>query len=240
MLPLPKKAIGTFAAIILISFAINGCALRSSPSPPFFSIHYDSLLSRNNIALIIPGLNQTCFDPGYDSIGAYYKNNGITPVYVTINWKAVGIKNLSAAASQIHHMLQDSFPLSHFYLFGFSFGAVISLKLSQLTRVEQILLCSMSPMFDEDRIHQIVPFRQLLGIVTDYSKNGLSYSASKGTCVIFLYGDHDSFVINKAIIRNRKDYFTCNETHIVPNAGHNIAGRSYLASIQRIVQRCGK
>jgi hypothetical protein len=240
MFYLPGKSIRDFAIIILFAIPFDGCALNSSPTTNFFSINYDSSLSRNNLALIIPGMNQTCSDSEYDSIGAYYTSNGIAPVYVNINWKAVGIKNLSAAAIQLHDMLKDSFPKSHIYLFGFSFGAVISLKLSQLMRAEQVLLCSMSPLFAEDRIHQIFPFGQILGMITDYSKNGLSYSASKGTCVIFLYGDHDSFAVNKAIIQNRKDFFICNETGIVPNARHNVSGRSYLTAIQRIVQRVGK
>ena len=229
-----------FALIILFTITLNGSALNPSRTPIFFSIQYDSSLPRNNLALIIPGMNQTCSDPGYDSIGAFYKARGIDPVYVNVNWKAVGIKNLTAAAIQIKDMLKDTFPESHFYLFGFSFGAVISLKLSQMMHAEQVLLCSMSPMFAEDRIHQIFPFGQILGMFTDYSKNGLSYSASKGTCLIFLYGDHDSFAINKSIILNRKTFFTCNETSMVPNARHNISGQSYLTAIHKIVQRFGK
>jgi hypothetical protein len=240
MFNLHGRSIYDLVITILLAIAFDGCALNSSHTPVFFSIQYDSSLSRNNLALIIPGMNQTCSDPGYDSIAAFYKYNGITPIYVNINWKVVGIKNLTAAAIQIHDMLKDSFPESQCYLFGFSFGAVISLKLAQLMRVEQVLLCSMSPMFAEDKIHQIFPLGQILGMITDYSKNGLSYSASKGTCVIFLYGDHDSYAINKAIIQNRKDFFTCNETSIVPNARHDISDRSYLMAIQRIVQRIGK
>jgi alpha/beta superfamily hydrolase len=211
--------------------------LNSSDNSALFSIQYDSSLPRSNLALIIPGMNQTCSDLGYDFIGTFYKSIGISPVYVNINWKAVGINDLSDAAFQIHNMLKDSFPESNLYLFGFSFGAVITLKLSQLANTEHILLCSMSPLFSEDRIHQIFPFRQILSIVTDYSKNGLSYSSSNKTCVVFLYGDHDSFAITKAIIQNRKEYFTCNQTIIIPNARHNISGSSYLSTIRQTIHR---
>lgn len=226
--------------IIIFAIIINGCTSNTSQITKLFSIKYDSSMSKSNLALIIPGMNQTCSYPGYDSIGAFYQSCGITPVYVNINWKAVGIKNLTAASVQLQNMLKDSFPESHFYLFGFSFGAVISLKLSQLIKPEQELLCSMTPAFAEDRIHQIFPFRQILSIITDYSKNGLSYSASERTCVIFLYGDHDSFLINKAIINYRKSFFKCNETLMVPDARHDISSHSYLVTIQQIVQRIGK
>jgi alpha/beta superfamily hydrolase len=222
-----------FVLIVLIG---NGYAMNSS-SKNLFSIHYDISIPHDNIALIIPGRNQKNSDPGYDSVGAYYKSKGISPVYVNIDWKVVGIGKLSDAAFQIDSMLKDSFPDSHVFLFGFSFGAVISLKLSQLICAEQIILCSMSPLFSEDRFYQIFPFKQLMGIVTDYSSNGLSYSSSLGTCVYFLYGDHDNFVINKAIIKNRKTSFKCNETRIVANTGHNISSHSYLKAIKQIVQK---
>jgi hypothetical protein len=235
-----SKFIDYIATTILFAMVINGCTLNSSKSPHVILIQYDSSGSRNNLALIIPGMNQTCSDPGYDSIGTYYKSIGITPVYININWKVIGVENLTSVAMQLHDMLKDSFPESHFYLFGFSFGAVISLKLSQLMSTEHILLCSMSPMFTEDIIHQIFPFRQILGMVTDYSENGLSYSASKKKCIVFLYGSKDSFALNKAIIQNRKHFFSCNETIIIPNAKHNISDGSYLKAIQRIVQRIGK
>ena len=185
-------------------------------------------------------MNQTDSNPGYDSIGVYYKNRGIMPVYVNINWKSVGFNNLSTSAFQIKTLLKDSFPDSHVFLFGFSFGAVISLKLAQLINAEQILLCSMSPAFVEDRVNQRFPFKQISGFFTDYSMNGLSYSANQGKCIYFLYGDHDSFLINKAIIQSRKSFFRCNETIIVKNAHHNISDQTYLKAIYQIVQRINK
>jgi hypothetical protein len=158
------KSFCSLIIFILFTITFDSCVSDSSHAPKYFSLQYDSSLSRSKIALIIPGMSQTCSNPGYDSIGVYYKSCGITPVYVNINWKAVGIKNLTAAAVQLRKMLKDSFPQSKIYLFGFSFGAVITLKLSQMIQPEQVLLCSMSPMFAEDRIYQIFPFKQLTAI----------------------------------------------------------------------------
>jgi hypothetical protein len=240
MLKVLDRRVASLVVTILCVIAIGGCAHRSSDIPELFSFRYDSSLSKSNLALIIPGMNQKCSDPGYDSVGTFYKTIGILPVYVNINWKAAGIKNLTNVAYHINNMLKDSFPKSHFYLFGFSFGAVITLKLSQLINAEQIVLCSMSPLFVEDRDHQCFPFRQLLSIVADYSKNGLSYTSSNKTCVVFLYGDHDSFVINKAIIQFRKDFFTCSKTTIIPDARHNINCSSYLSTIRKTILEVNK
>jgi hypothetical protein len=231
----PKKILDIYR-VALFAVVISAASVAyPAHCAGLFSIHYDFSMPRNDIALIIPGMHQINTDPGYDSIGIYYKSKGITPVYVNIKWKKVGLGKLCVAALQIDTMLKDSFPDSHVFLFGFSMGAVIALKLSQFIHAEQILLCSMSPMFAEDRNHQIFPFKQIMGIVTDYSSNGLSYSSSRETCVYFLYGDHDSYAINKAIIQNRKASFKCNKTVMIQNAVHDISGPTYLQGIKNII-----
>jgi hypothetical protein len=77
-------------------------------------------------------------------------------------------------------------------------------------------------------------------MATDYSSNGLSYQSSRATCLVFLYGDHDSFAFNKAILQSREEFFTCSETRIVPSGRHDISGRSYLQAIHQAIQRIGK
>lgn len=226
--------------IILLLFVLGGCITGSSRHEPSFSIQYDLSLPRDNITLIVPGMNQTYSDPGYDSIGAFYKTSGITPIYVEINWNTVGLNTLSAIAVKISDMVKDSFPQSNVYLFGFSFGGVICLKVSQSLHIEHLLLCSMSPLFEEDRIHQISPFRQIMNMVINSSSSGLSYSKSRETCLVFLYGDHDSFLLNKTIINTRRGFFTCNETHIVPDTRHDISGRQYLEAIKQTIESIGK
>jgi hypothetical protein len=221
---------------VILLLTLSGCGSKSSPLKHLFSIQFDSSMPRNDIVLIFPGLNQSSSSPGYGTIGDYYKHKGITPVFVNIDWKLVGVNKLSCAALAIDTMLKDSFPDSHLFLFGFSFGAAIALKLSQLEKTEQVVLCSMSPVFSEDRSYQVFPFKQIIGLIADYSKNGLSYSNNLGKCVFFLYGTHDNFLINKAIIQNRRLSFKCNETILVDSAHHNISGRTYLAEIDKIVQ----
>jgi hypothetical protein len=223
--------------ILIVSlFIFFRCNTGYTEQVKLFTFQYDSSKPLINIALIIPGMDHSASTSGYDSIEAFYENSGITPLFVNIQWKVIGINKLSLIAQQIQGELRDSFPQSTVYLFGFSFGAVISLKLSQLIQAKHILLCSMSPLFDEDRVHQIFPFSQLLGCLTDYSTNGLSYALSKEMCCTFLYGDHDSFVINKNIIKYRKEFFTCNETQIIANAKHDISGKSYLSAVKKIVE----
>lgn len=225
---------------VILLLTLCGCGSQPSSLTHLFSIQFDSSMPRNDIVLILPGFNQSSTSPGYGSIGDFYKRKGITPVFVNIDWKLVGVNRLSDAALEIDTMLKSTFPQSHLFLFGFSFGAAIALKISQSEKAEQVVLCSMSPVFSEDRRYQVFPFKQLMGLILKYSKNGLSYSNSLGQCVFFLYGIHDNFLINKTIIQNRRSSFKCNETIMVDGAHHNISSGNYLAEIEKIVQRISK
>ena len=221
-----------FLSLTLLLF--SGCA--ASPAGRLFTIHYDASLPRASIAIIIPGLGQSASSPGYDAVGAFYRGRGITPVFVNMNWKAAGVSRLGLAGMELDTMLHDSFPGARVYLFGFSFGAVVALEAARSVPAAHILLCSMSPLYREDRAFQIFPFRQLMGL---FVPGDLSYAPNLGQCVTFLYADQDNFVISKAIIGHRKASFTCNETIIIDHARHDISGRSYLDTIRAIVQRIG-
>jgi hypothetical protein len=205
-----------------------------------FSIKFDASVSHGKIVLIIPGMGQNDSFAGYHLIGKYYGKRDIIPVYVNINWKVVGLHNVSITASRIYSMLNETFPNSEVYLFGFSFGAAIACELSKSLHADHILLCSMSPLFKEDHTYQIFPFKQLQWIIALGSGHLLSYSGNRGERITFLYGEHDSFLINSAIIRYRRSSFAYSETIIVKNARHNISEREYLAAIENVVQRMGR
>lgn len=231
-----------FDFILCLSFVflIDNCASDSRSQINLFSICYDSLMPSDSIALIIPGMNQTNLNPGYDSIGDYYKKKGITPIFININWKSVGPNRLSTAAIQIDSFLKDSFPDSRLFLFGFSFGAVVTLRLSHLVNSDQVILCSMSPLFAEDRAYQIFPFKQLMNFFLNKSSNRLSYSDCTKNRLFFLYGDHDSFLINNAIIKKRESSFKYSKTIFVENGRHKISDHTYLKAVKDIIESIGK
>lgn len=217
--------------LLLLSF---GCSDPATPRQQLFSLQSDLSMPRNRVALIIPGVGQKTSDAEYHMIGDYYKSKGIRPIYVDIDWKRSGLNSLATAASQISSEIIKSYRGSTIYLFGFSSGAVIAYKLSESSNPAHTLLCSMSPVFAEDRKYQISPLRQFMGLVADYSSNHLSYSHNERRCFVFLYGDRE-FLINKSIIEHRKSVFTCSKTITVQGAGHNISDPAYLAAIKNIV-----
>jgi hypothetical protein len=231
------KAINQFHFLILCFTIFGDFTEGAAGSEDLFTLNYNSAAPRSRIALIIGGKGQTNLNAGYDSIGLFYQAQTVTPIYVNVAWQSAGINRLSQVADQLEKMLQDSFPHSKIYLFGFSFGAAISLKLSQRIDAQQVLLCSMSPVFMEDNERQLFLFRHLMPIFNHFRSNGLSFEGNYKKCIYFLYGDHDSRLINHAIIRNRTASFKCNETIMVKNAKHDISGEFYLQAIKKIVQK---
>jgi len=192
-------------------------------------------MPRNRIALIIPGTGRKTANTEYQRVGDYYKSKGITPIYVDINWKHAGLANFATAASQIGTDIKKAYPDSKIFLFGFSFGAVIAFKLSESISPAHSLLCSMSPVFAEDRKYQLLPLRPVMWLVAAYSSNHLSYAHSEGRSFVFLYGDSE-FLINKSIVRHRKSVFANSKTITVQGVGHTLSDPAYLAAVKNIVE----
>lgn len=206
----------------------------SAAESTHYSLRYDTS-EVAQVAIIIPGMKQKVSQAEYQEIGGYYKSKGITPVFVDINWDETGIKNLAATARQISAEVNKSFAGSKIYIFGFSFGAVIAYKLAEIINPEQTLLCSMSPVFKEDREHQIFPIKQFAQLASYFWDTDISFAGNNGRCFTFLYGDDDSFLINNSIIENRKTQFKCNKSEIIKEASHDISKPVYLRAIKNII-----
>jgi hypothetical protein len=211
-----------------------GHAAYASAEALPFSLRCDSPPPHDRIVLIVPGMRQKTSDAEYRAVGEYYAARGIAPVFVDIEWGFLGINYLGATAADIGAEVKKTYRDARICLFGFSFGAVIAYKMSGPVHPVHALLCSMSPVFSEDRPCLILPFRLLMGWVSDYSSNRLTYAHDEGECLTFLYGDHDSFLINKSIIDRRRSAFVHSKVVIVKGAGHDL-GPAYLEAIKAVI-----
>jgi len=149
-----------------------------------------------------------------------------------VKWNSVGVNEFSRTAVQIAVQFERIFPGARLRIFGFSLGAAIAFKVSQTTEAEQIILCSMSPLFAEDVDLQKFSFRQLSGLLLDRKANGLSMAGCSGNGITLLYGELDSGLINKNIIERRRVILDGSAAFIVSNARHDISGQAYLAAIK--------
>ena len=78
------------------------------------------------VVYIIPGFKHSPKQKIYQDVGALFKNKGFEVVYVKIDWK------FNSFPDWVNDFLQNYFKEddSKKYLFGFSYGALISLLVS--------------------------------------------------------------------------------------------------------------
>ncbi len=189
--------------------------------------------AEKRIALILPGFGRKPTEKGYLAIGGFYQARGIAPVYVAIDWRRTRIGNAAAVALGIASAVRAALPDAGVWLFGFSFGAAIACKVSETLRCEQVLLCSMSPVFSGDRRHLMFPVRQIMGLFAG-SVDRCTYSPCRDNTV-FLYGDHDNFLFRKDLLAHRARIFSAGRTIIVSGARHNPSGEAYRKAIRGII-----
>jgi hypothetical protein len=151
-----------------------------------------------------------------------------------MDWKRMGLHGFARAAGQVSSGVREVFPRARVFLFGFSFGAVLAYELSETLHPVHVLLCSMSPVFDEDRVFQFFPLKQAMNYFIQDAASPLSYARYRDKCFVFLYGEHESFLINPAIIAHRCAWFKGNQIVIVKNARHKLEA-GYLNAIEKMV-----
>jgi len=216
---------------LLLAVAIADAA----PERLRFSLKTDPAAPHGRIVLIIPGLGQTTSDPGYHAVGGYYAARGITPVFIDIDWWGAGLGDLATTAAGIEAEVKTTYRDARVCLFGFSFGAALAYELSRSLHPSDALLCSLSPVFAEDRPDQRFVVRLFLQCAGRFAFDRLSYAHDEGKGLTFLYGDHDSVLITPSLIEHRKTALPRSKVVMVPEACHAL-GPAYLRAIAAAVR----
>ena len=102
------------------------------------------------IAYIIPGFKESYLTKkGYEKVGEFFKERGIEPIQIDINWEYQNpgrFRDFLAQFLKQYKRRKDA----EIYLLGFSFGAVIAFLAEQKIKPRVLILCSLSPYFEED------------------------------------------------------------------------------------------
>ncbi|EKE21150.1 MAG: hypothetical protein ACD_7C00334G0004 [uncultured bacterium] len=183
---------------------------------------------------IIPGFKHSTNRKIYKDIGNLFPKKDFNKVYVEINWTRTTIKDWSRQFLEEFYKKDNS----KTFLFGFSYGALISFLLSSEIEIDTQILCSLSPYFKEDLPRIRKSWKASMGHrrVTEFNKFVMSDIANKIKAKTFLlYGENESeFVITRA-----KDTFAklnCKKyLEEVKNSKHDISGPEYFKEIQKTI-----
>ncbi len=218
--------------LVLLSLIVTGSVQAQSAAD--FTLRTDATQPHRAIALILPGMGHHTQEPAYLAIGGFYQACSVTPVYVDFKWRQVHINNLADTAETLARTITAQYPGARVRLFGFSVGAALAFKVSEALPSDQVVLCSMSPVFVEDCEQQSFPFRPLTRWMADFSHNRMTWAQHPALNYCFFYGEHESMLINSAIIKKRENGFPGSPMRVVEAAGHELTP-AYLLEIERVI-----
>lgn len=187
---------------------------------------------------IIPGYRHVPTSKAYREISDILKLEGYEPVLVTIPWK----KSTISENTQYFLKTYNNFKTKKNYILGFSFGAMIAFLAATKISVDGLILCSLSPFFQEDLSNKKVTQRSPIQAdrYEDFSKLHFGTLATKLKAkeIHLLYGSKEARVLIKRV-NDAFGKITSDEKYIqrVKAVDHNIGDKRYLATIHQVAKQ---
>ncbi|TAK04768.1 alpha/beta hydrolase [Patescibacteria group bacterium] len=188
------------------------------------------------IAYIIPGFGHSPLrQRGYKAIGGFFERQGITPRYVLIDWHRKTPRTFTDFVRQFlkHH---DGRKRQETYVLGFSYGATIAFLSATKIKPKALILCSLSPYFEED-MKNLKPswirwwrkhFKD-----SDYSFAAMAPRIRVKTYVVYGSKEHFSVAVRAKDARAR---IPRSSLRVSRGAEHKIHRREYLRTLERLIK----
>jgi hypothetical protein len=101
---------------------------------------------------VIPGFNMQAGDASFRWLVNFLKSEGFTVVKVPVKWsRSTNTLNAELVKNFINKRIAGKTATGKNYILGFSYGAVLTLLVSNDIKPNKIFLCSLSPDFKEDQ-----------------------------------------------------------------------------------------
>ena len=183
---------------------------------------------------IIPGFRQKATSKAYKQISKILKNEGYSPILISIPWKNSTISQNTDYFLKAYKKINARKK----YILGFSYGAMIAFIASTRVSSSGLILCSMSPYFNEDVSRNDNKAISFLSEARyqDFSK--LHYAALakkiKAKQILMLYGRQEARSLIKRVTEAFLEIESADK-HLLPikKVEHNIADKRYLFTISQ-------
>lgn len=188
------------------------------------------------VAYIIPGFGHSPLrQRGYRTIGGFFEQQGITPRYVHIDWHRKTPRTFGDFVRQFlkHHRTKKG---QEAYVLGFSYGATVAFLSAAKVKPKALILCSLSPYFEEDLKHlkpSWVRWWRKHFTDSDYSFAKLSRTVRVKTYLVYGSKEHVSVAVRAkdAHLRIPKS-----SLHVSRGAEHKIHQREYLKTLEKLIK----
>jgi len=189
------------------------------------------------IAYIIPGYCEShTRQRGYNKIAKFFEAQGIEPIHVEIAWKRKSPERFSDYAEEFLKVYKKP-KGAKVYVLGFSYGATIAFLTAPKTKPDALILCSLSPYFEEDlkdlKANWVRWFRKNF-TESDYSFQKLAPKVKSRTYLIV--GDkEDKACLVRA--KGARKGIVDSSLSVAEGAEHKIGQKEYLAAVERAISR---
>jgi pimeloyl-ACP methyl ester carboxylesterase len=190
------------------------------------------------IAYIIPGHEETHLKQrGYDKVANFFTDKGIEPIHVEIDWHNTNPADFTTYKADFLRQFKKPKGKSEVYILGFSYGAVIAFLTETRTKPKALILCSLSPYFDED-LDNLKPqwkrWWQKNFVNSNYSFNDLVPKIKTKTYLIVGDQEHIS-CIKRA--KDAKKRIKNSSLIIAKGAKHKMGQKEYLETVKKIIAK---
>jgi esterase/lipase len=190
------------------------------------------MLSRKTI-FIIPGYRQKSTNKAYRKLSTLLKDEGFSPIIIDIPWKGTTISENTAYFLKEYRKIRTK----RKYILGFSFGAMIAFLAATKADVQGLILCSLSPFFQEDLSRKIDITRSPMQAdrYEDFShlQSTSLVKQLKAKQILMVYGTKETRSLIKRVRETFSQIDTEKSLFTVKSTEHNISDRRYLQTIHQ-------
>ncbi len=179
------------------------------------------------ILYIIPGFGESIKDDGYKRISMFANKNGYKVIPIEVIWKN---RTASRWLTQIREVV-DLNGHENATVLGFSFGAYLTILLSQEYKFKKIIVCSLSPYFSDDIKNLPMLAHKILGKRRIENFKQIHFPKNNLTSAVFCIGLEDLDIVINRVKKAYKVWSGSKEIIFIEKVGHEIENESYLQKI---------
>ena len=186
------------------------------------------------IVYIIPGFCENTKLKRYRAIIEFFQKNNFKTVLINITWK---YKTMSDYLKEFQDQYNQHSKNDKVYLFGFSFGAIISFIASRQVKPKAQFLCSLSPYFKEDLPFIKKWWKKFIGLKRFKDFNSLSFNklSKQVLCKTFLFVGTKEGPEIKRRAKIAHQQIKNSELFMINGAKHDISQAVYFKKLKEVI-----
>ena len=182
--------------------------------------------------LFVPGFQEDRGSRDYDSVLQAFESCGFKTVFVDINWHRTTQADWVRQLNKVY----DTYDAQEVFLAGFSFGAVTVFLAAAERSPAGLVLCSLSPMFEDDIERWSAIDHKIVGSRRELEARGsifLELAEKISSPVWSFYGEQE--LARWPDMRHRstelKRAFPAGVHTVIPGVGHEVEHSQYRAAL---------